>query len=71
MIELLDYVFNLCLELLVWEIECWMKLSESACEEQMRNPGNFAQASSSRLSENTSSSPLSLREVSPRRARVA
>jgi len=67
-IELLDYVFNSCLELLVCEIECWMILSESACEEQMRNPGNFAQTSSYRLSENTRRSPLSLCEVSPRRA---
>jgi len=61
----------MCLELLVCEIECWMKLSEPACEEQMRNPGNFAQASNSRLSENTRRSPLSLREISPRRAGVA
>jgi len=53
------------------EIECWMKLSEPACEEQMRNPGNFAQVSSSRLKENTRRSPLSLHEVSPRRAEVA
>jgi len=48
-----------------------MNLSDSACEEQMRNPGNFAQASNSRLSENIRRSPLSLREVSSRRAGVA
>jgi len=35
------------------------------------NSVDFAQASSSRLSENTRNSPLQLREVSPRRARFA
>jgi len=70
-IELLDYVLNSYLKLFVCEIDCWMIMSESACEEQMRFPGSFAQASSSRLSENTRRSPMSLREVSPTRAEVA
>jgi len=70
-IEFLDCVFNSCLKLPVCEIGCWMILSEPACEEQMAFPGSFAQASSFRLSQNTRRSPLSLREISPRRAGVA
>jgi len=50
-IEFLDCVFNSCLKLPVYEIGCWMILSEPGCEEQMTFPGSFAQASSSRLSE--------------------
>jgi len=70
-IELPDYVFNLCLDLPGCEFECWMILGETACEEQMKFSGSFAQASSSRLSENIRRLPLSLRKVLPRRAGVA
>jgi len=47
-----------------------MNFLGSACEEQMRNPSNLAQASSSRLSENIRRLRLSLHEDSPRRAGV-
>ena len=70
-IELHDHVFNWCLELLVvwnWVLDefawfCMWRTDE--------NPSNFAQASSSRLSENIRGLHLSLREVSPRWAGVA
>jgi len=55
---------------LLCKIECWMNFLGSACEEQMRNPSNLAQASSSRLSENIRRLRLSLHEDSPRRAGV-
>jgi len=65
----------LCL-IVVWnyllcEIGFWHEFRISSCEEQFGNPNNFAQASSSRLSESIRELPLLLCEVSPRRARVA
>ena len=53
------------------EIGMWHEFRNCTCEEQFGNSDNFAQASSSGLSESIRELPLLLREVSPRRVGVA